>query len=81
MRGIPITIASSGRSRSAERSSIPRRSASAWATDGGPANAVAAESSTGSERSTSWRSRAGRRLKSGRSGEPAIRSSASGSYG
>ena len=46
-------------SRSAERSSIPRRSASACATDGGPANAVAADSSTGSDRSTSWRSRRG----------------------
>ena len=40
--GIPITSASSGSSRVASRSSIARRSASACATDGGPASTAAA---------------------------------------
>ena len=39
-QGMPITIASSGCSSRTARRAIPRSSASAWATDGGPANAA-----------------------------------------
>ena len=42
---MPITIASSGSGTGAERRATPRRSASACATDGGPANAAAAVTS------------------------------------
>src|SRR5919204_170935 len=78
---MPMQIASSRPASSAPRSSTPRSSASAWATDGGPANAAAALSSRGSERRTRARSGPGVRPKSRRSGERATRSTAAASYG
>ena len=81
MRGMPMQIASSRPSSVAERNSIPRSSASACATDGGPANAAATPISLRSEWSTRIRSAAGSTPKTRRSGDRAIRSSASASYG
>ena len=61
------TIASSGRSSRVERRAIPRRSASACATDGGPAKAATAVSSRPSSSSSRRRSPQG----AARSGEAA----------
>ncbi len=52
MRGMPRQIASSGASSSIARRSIERSSASACATDGGPANTPAAVIASGSDRMT-----------------------------
>jgi len=79
--GIPMTSASSGSSRVARRSSIARRRASACATDGGPASTADKVRVPRSERSTRRRTASGAAPNASRSGERAIRSAASSSYG
>src|SRR5205814_2314847 len=60
VRGTPTQIASSSPSIVAPRNSTPRISASACATEGGPANAAATERSSGSERRIAARTPPGR---------------------
>jgi len=81
VRGMPITIASSRSSRVAERASTARSSASACATAGGPAKAAVALRSRRTEWITRLRTAPGSRPKPRTSGERAMRSIASGSYG
>ena len=75
VRGIPMQIASSGSSSAADPVSTLRTSASACATEGGPANAAEAVSSNGSADSVAPAQRRGRgrTLAPGGAGDPARR--------
>src|SRR5207248_157748 len=76
VRGIPMQTTSSGSARRADRLSIARRSASAWATEGGPAKTAEVVSSSGSERSNRARAGAGTSRKSRANRERATRDAA-----
>ena len=79
--GSGTTRVSKGASTVTLRTAVPRTSASAWATDGGPASAATTLSDRRPLVSTRRRSPAGSTLSSRRSGECATLRSESGSHG
>ena len=81
VRGMPMQIASSGSSSAADCVSTLRRSASACATEGGPANAAEAVTSIGREASIRARNGPGTSPNARARRDPAMRSTASSSYG
>jgi hypothetical protein len=79
--GIPRQSASSGSPSDRARSSVPRNSASACATDGGPENAAEIPRDAGMVRNIRRRTDPGIAPKTCRTGEPTSRSTDSSSYG